>query len=111
MEQSFLIIAYPNRPGFILLSHELKLIISEAFNHEAVVELTNNDSFVILCEGREIYAVHQPKGREDIEIKSIVNILKKYVPMVRSIDLGIIEKTNKTSAIEKEWRYSVCSGE
>lgn len=104
-------IYYPERPGFIILSHEILRGLVELFAVHGNIESQPHDIFLITAEVGTIYKTQCRKPTE-IDIGKIFSEFCNLKPPLKSIDSIDLRIENLLRPkTDDEWSDCFCSGE
>lgn len=111
MNENRITIYYPNRPGFILYSNELRLLFQRLFDLHSTITVHDRETFEVTCNETVLHC-SEPTDPVEIDKLQIITNLNKIVPFVREPSPDDLKGGKlKEQEIELEWRFSICSGE
>lgn len=104
-------IQYPERQGFIILSHGILRSMINYFGVLGSIESQSKDEFIVSADQEIIYAADCTNPSE-IDITAIFNALSKIKPPVKDIStLDLSTESLTEFPVEEEYDTCYCSGE
>ena len=111
MPEENIVIQHPKRPGFIMLSHDLKSAFQSLFNLKCTISAHDKDTFQISFSNKIIFFSEET----DIGLMNghdIAVSISEIIPPVRPFNREDFNKARLAEEeIESEWKHCMCSGE
>jgi len=102
MRTEKLSILYPDRPGFILFAHDMKLLSMRFFDTQATITVHERDSLKILLNDTTIHRSESVRPSQ-VDRLQVINTLSESIPPVADISPQELKGSGvKNSQIEKE---------